>query len=110
MANTLHQTGNTIEEVVAADVTDGQFEFTASGIAKFFTKDAVAGQLTAAHVGNVTYAVDKDSATDVYALGADVFGDETAQTALTAAGDGQLGYAAAASANGDLQVMVRLTN
>ena len=116
MANQLDSSGHTINEVAAATIAAGTFAFTASGIAKFYSTNgtdsqpAVAGATVAPYVGGVSVWVDKATAANVFAQGAAVYGDESAQNALTSGGDGTLGYAAEPSANGDLRVLVRLTN
>lgn len=114
MANFLSSTGFTFEEVAGAEIAPGTFAFTAAGTAKFYggkgtdSQNVASGDDVSASVGGIVVAFEKDDATDTYVQGATVYGDATAQTALTAGGDGTLGLAAKASANGDTHVYVLL--
>lgn len=111
MPNIFKSEGHTVDEVAASAIPAGQFAFE-NAIAKFYSGgDAVtAGQPVAAYVGGVTIQVLKAVKANTYSVGADVFGDETAQTALTAGGDGKLGICAKASTANDDHVDVRMIN
>ena len=115
MANRFGTSGNTVEEVAAAEITPGTFAFMASGTAKYYSShgkaggNILAGETCHPLVANCTVWILKENDTDTYAQGADVFGDTTDQHAETSGpADGTLGYAARASASGDTHVEVRL--
>lgn len=109
MANVLVSTGNTVEEIAGSAIQPGSFAFE-NGLAKFYTGAAEipAGSNAAPIVGNATVQILKGTKANTYAVGATVYGDETAQTALTAGGDGTLGICAKASTANDDYVLVRL--
>jgi len=111
MSNIFISEGNTVEEVAASSIVPGSFAFE-NGLAKFYSgADTVgAGEVVAPIVGNATVKILKQTKANTFAVGASVYGDETAQTALTVGGDGTLGVCAKASTANDDYVFVRLVN
>ena len=98
---------NTITVVPGSAITAPTFAFEDT-YAVFYTRDAAAGAPASPNVFNSIVTIEKTNASDVFAVGADVFLDVSEQEALTVGGDGKMGIASKASANGDTTVEVYL--
>ena len=79
--NSFDTQGNTLQEVAASAIVSGSFAFETT-IAKFYSAtDTAAGQPVAPDVGGCTINILKETLANTFAIGAEVFGDETLQTA-----------------------------
>lgn len=106
--NRLERAGqSTVEVVPGSAITAPTFAFQGT-YAVLYTRDAPAGAKASPNCFNSVVRIEKTNATDVFAVGAAVHLDVSAQKALTTGGDGKMGVAAAASANGDAYVIVAL--
>lgn len=109
MANSFDAEGPTLRELAVANVVAGTFAFS-NTIAKFYSKSAKTGESVSPYAGGCSIRVEKTTAGNTFAIGADVFGDVSTQKALTAGGTGKLGYCCEASVSGATHVHVRMIN
>ena len=96
-----------MDVVPVADITAPTFAF-AGTYAVLYTRDATAGSVASPNCFNTIVRVDKATASNTFTVGAAVHLSVANQNALTTGGDGKMGVAAKASANGDPYVVVAL--